>query len=96
MQDRSEATLNYADLIVRVESEVFRDPSIPKGDINVNAEFGKIVLHGQVDDEKQMAQIIEAVRRVPGVQGVVSYLHPKGTPAPQEGPRPGPPGSLPS
>lgn len=98
MQNRSEGGQeNYADLIARVESEVYRDQSIPKGQINVNAEFGTIVLHGYVDDEQQKQRIEQAVRGVPGVKDVVSYLHLEGTPAPQEQPpRHGELGTLPS
>ena len=32
----------------QVESELFRDPEVPKGQINVNAENGKIYLRGEV------------------------------------------------
>src|SRR5215211_1697751 len=38
----------------RVESEVFRDLDLPKGQINLNAEDGVIVLRGQVERPEQI------------------------------------------
>ncbi|HEX2220895.1 MAG TPA: BON domain-containing protein, partial [Candidatus Limnocylindria bacterium] len=35
---------NDATLTEKVESELFRDPSIPKGSININAENGVVVI----------------------------------------------------
>lgn len=87
---------NYADLVQRVETEVFADPAIPKGEINLNAEFGRIVVRGEVTDEKIISYIVQRIWSVPGVDDVVSYLHPAGTPAPAEEPRPGPLGTLPT
>jgi len=34
----------------QVESELFRDEQVPKGQINVNAENGKVYLRGEVGD----------------------------------------------
>ncbi len=34
----------------KVESEIFRDADVPKGQINVNAENGVIVLRGEVEE----------------------------------------------
>jgi gas vesicle protein len=68
-------------LLDRVESQVFADPAIPKGDINVMVVNGRAVLRGQVEDEK-IGAIEEAVRRVVGVREVENLLHAPGTPAP--------------
>jgi BON domain len=70
-------------LLDRVESEVFRDPAIPKGDINVMVIEGKAVLRGQVD-EPQIGAIEAAVRKVVGVKDVENLLHVPGTPAPNK------------
>src|SRR6266487_2156642 len=66
---------NDADLVQRVESEVFRDPDIPKGEININAEDGKIVLRGQMERPDQIRAIEKAVRKVHGVREVENLLH---------------------
>jgi len=73
---------NDATLSQRVESEVFRNPEIPKGRINVNAEQGVVVLRGEVDRPEQIRSIEAAVRRVPGVVDVENLLHLPDTPAP--------------
>jgi BON domain len=70
-------------LLDRVESEVFRDPAIPKGDINVMVVEGKAVLRGQVN-EPQIGEIEAAVRKVVGVKDVENLLHVPGTPAPNK------------
>jgi hypothetical protein len=70
-------------ILDRVESEVFRDPSIPKGDINVMVVEGKAVLRGQVA-EPQIGAIEAAVRKVVGVKDVENLLHTPGTPAPNK------------
>jgi hypothetical protein len=70
-------------LLDRVESQVFKDPSIPKGDINVMVVDGKAVLRGQVA-EPQIGAIEAAVRKVVGVKEVENLLHTPGTPAPNK------------
>ena len=70
-------------ILDRVESEVFRDPSIPKGDINVMVVEGRAVLRGQVA-EAQIGAIEAAVRKVIGVKEVENLLHVAGTPAPNK------------
>jgi osmotically-inducible protein OsmY len=62
-------------LVHKVESIVFRDPTFPKGQINVNAEEGRVFLRGQVDRPELIRELEEAVRRVPGVRGVENRLH---------------------
>jgi len=76
---------NTDDLTIldRVESEVFADPAIPKGDINVMVVEGRAVLRGQVS-ESQIAAIEAAVRQVVGVKDVENLLHVPGTPAPNK------------
>ena len=70
-------------ILDRVESEVFRDPAIPKGDINVMVVEGKAVLRGQVT-QPQIGAIEAAVRKVVGVREVENLLHVPGTPAPNK------------
>ena len=75
---------NDPDLVARVESEIFRDPEIPKGSLNINAYDGKIIVRGQVEDAGQMRNIERAIRRVRGVREVENLLHLPGTPAPNK------------
>ena len=43
---------NDAALVQEVETRLFRDPNVPKGRININAEEGVIVLRGEPDRPK--------------------------------------------
>lgn len=68
----------------RVESEVFRNPDVPKGQINLDVESGVVTVRGQVDNALQIAKIEKDVLKVPGVRGVENLLHVGGTPAPNK------------
>jgi osmotically-inducible protein OsmY len=80
----SDEPVDSVTLTQRVESEVFRDPAIPKGRINVNAENGVIELRGQLDSAEQIERVVARVRRVPGVRDVANLMHLPGTPAPNK------------
>ena len=66
----------------KVETEIFRDDSVPKGQINVNAENGKIVLRGEVGQPEMIRDLEERARSVQGVHDVENLLHLPGTEAP--------------
>jgi hypothetical protein len=66
----------------QVESELFRDEEVPKGQINVNAENGKIVLRGEVGQPKMISDLEDRARKVQGVNDVENLLHLPGTEAP--------------
>jgi osmotically-inducible protein OsmY len=66
----------------KVESEIFRDADVPKGQINVNAENGKVVLRGEVDSPELIDDLVGKARKVQGVQDVENLLHTPGRPAP--------------
>jgi hypothetical protein len=68
----------------RVESEVFRNPDLPKDRINLEVASGVVTLRGQVDNAYQIANVEKAVLKVPGVAGVENLLHVNGTPAPNK------------
>ncbi len=70
---------NDATLKAKVETELFRDPEIPKGRINVNAENRVVVLRGELDRPEQINAIEAKVRSIPGVAAVENLLHLKGT-----------------
>ena len=74
--------LNDQALTEKVKSELFRDASIPAGDLNINAERGVIVLRGQLDNPDQIREIEARVRRIEGVWDVQNLIHLPGLPAP--------------
>ena len=82
LRPRDPSPPSDAALAHRVESEVFRDPEIPKGRVNINVERGVVVLRGELDRPEQINALEAAVRKVPGVRGVENLLHLPGTPAP--------------
>jgi osmotically-inducible protein OsmY len=65
-----------------VESELFRDEQVPKGQININAENGKIVLRGEVGQPEMIKDLEERARSVQGVHDVENLLHLPGAEAP--------------
>ena len=65
----------------KVETEIFRDAEVPKGQINVNAEDGVVYLRGEV--EPDLAQELAAkASKVQGVLSVENLLHAPGQEAP--------------
>jgi len=66
----------------KVETEIFRDAEVPKGQINVNAENGKIVLRGEVEQPSMIKDLEERTRKVQGVREVENLLHTPGNTAP--------------
>jgi hypothetical protein len=74
--------LDDVSLVRKVESELFRDRTIPKGPISINADCGVVVLRGQLEDAQQIQHIEREVRGVAGVRDVENLLHPPEVPAP--------------
>jgi osmotically-inducible protein OsmY len=66
----------------KVESEIFRDAAVPKGQINVNAERGVVVLRGEVEQPEMIDDLVEKTRKVQGVLDVRNLLHVPGQDAP--------------
>jgi osmotically-inducible protein OsmY len=66
----------------KVETEIFRDAEVPKGQINVNAENGVVVLRGEVEQSELIRDLEEKTRKVQGVREVENLLHTPGTPVP--------------
>ena len=64
-------------LVDKVESIVFRDRGIPKGQINVNAENGVVFLRGEVASPELVETLETRVRKVQGVRDVTNLLHAK-------------------
>jgi osmotically-inducible protein OsmY len=59
----------------KVETEIFRDAAVPKGQINVNAEDGVVFLRGEVEQPDLIKDLEEKARSVQGVVGVENLLH---------------------
>jgi hypothetical protein len=74
MQEADKPTPNDATLVQKVESEVFRDPAIPKGKINVNAENGTVFLRGEVGSLALISSLEKKTREVKGVRAVENLL----------------------
>lgn len=68
----------------RVQSELFRDASVPKGQINVNVERGIVVLRGEVPSDEMRGDLVTRVESMTGVWAVKNLLHLPGEPAPTE------------
>jgi osmotically-inducible protein OsmY len=82
---RSEEKLedpNDATLARKVETEIFRDPEVSKGQIDVNAEDGVVILRGEVERPELIKDLEEKTRSVQGVKGVENLLHTPGSDAP--------------
>ena len=73
-----------ATLAQKVESEVFRAPERPKGQVSVNAENGVVYLRGEVESTDLIRELDDAVRKVQGVRDVENLLRVPGAPAPQK------------
>jgi BON domain len=76
--------LNDATLAAKVETDLFRDPTLPKGNLNINVERGVVVLRGQVDSDAQRTEIERRAAAIPGVWSVRNLTHLAGEPAPEE------------
>jgi osmotically-inducible protein OsmY len=66
----------------KVETEIFRAPDAPKGDVSVDVQRGIAHLRGEVADEQWITRLGQEAEKVEGVKGVENLLHRPGTPAP--------------
>jgi len=78
--------LDDVSLVRKVESELGRDRTIPKGPISINADRGIVVLRGELEDAQQIQRIEHEVRKVAGVRDVENLLHPPTVPTPTSHP----------
>jgi osmotically-inducible protein OsmY len=74
-REPAEERLNDPALARKVESEIFRDGDVHKGDISVNAEYGVIYLRGQISDPDAMEELVKRARAVDGVRAVENLTH---------------------
>jgi hypothetical protein len=85
-REQAPPELDDVSLVRKVESELFRDRTIPKGPISINADRGIVVLRGELEDATQIQRIEHQVRTVAGVRDVENLLHPPTVPAPASHP----------
>ncbi len=73
--DRDESFLDDGTLTSKVETKLFRDPSVPKGTININVERGIVVLRGEVPDAEMRDRLATEAGAIGGVWSVHNLLH---------------------
>jgi hypothetical protein len=66
----------------KVETIIFRDDSVPKGDIDVNAANGVVWLRGQAKTPEMIKGLERQCASIPEVRRVENLLHLPKTPAP--------------
>jgi hypothetical protein len=66
--------MNDATLTAKVESQLFRDPKVPKGRININAENGTVVLRGVAETRDQIEHLLAQTASIDGVRVARSLL----------------------
>jgi osmotically-inducible protein OsmY len=77
----AEERLNDPALARKVETEVFRDDAIAKGNVAVNVEYGVVYLRGEVPSQDVMDELTTRARAVDGVRAVENLTHLPGEPA---------------
>ena len=83
LREERKPDLSDETVTAKIMSEVFRDPELPKGDVNVNVEGGVAVLRGTVGRLELIDELVARVRKVQGVRDVASLLHVESTPETQ-------------
>ena len=68
----------------KVESKIFRDADVPKGQINVNVEDGVVYLRGELEQPDLIEDLGAQARNVHGVRAVENLLHVSGEEAPTD------------
>jgi hypothetical protein len=71
----------------KVETEIFRAPDAPKGDVSVDVQNGVANLRGTVADEGWISKLADDAKKVDGIKDVNNLLHRPGTPAPAAKPQ---------
>jgi osmotically-inducible protein OsmY len=71
----------------KVETEIFRSPDAPKGDVSIDVQAGVVHLRGTVADDAWIQRLADDAKKVDGIKGVKNLLHRPGTPAPTAEPR---------
>lgn len=75
LEEAGQFRVDDTTLTQRVESEIYRDASLPRGLVTLHARDGVVTLRGALERHEQMRAFEEAVRKVPGVRDVENLLH---------------------
>lgn len=67
-------TLDDRMITDRVLSIVFRDPDLPKGEVNINTVDGIVYLRGTLTEPSLSSEIEKRVRKVEGVRDVANLI----------------------
>ena len=84
VQHREEEPKDFDDATLKdkVQTELFRDVDVPKGEINVNVQNGVVQLRGEVERPELIDDLVAQARKVQGVRDVENLLHTPGADAP--------------
>ena len=82
LKERDKPQPDDVTLARKVESEIFRGPDVPKGQINVNVEDGVVYQRGELDQPNLIEDLGAQARKVKGVRAVENLLHVPGEEAP--------------
>jgi hypothetical protein len=81
--------LDDVGLARKVETVIFRDASVPKGKIDVNAADGIVWLRGEAKNPEMIKELERQAAAIPEVKKVENLLHLPKTPAPTRPDAPG-------
>jgi hypothetical protein len=81
-EEEPKGEIDDTTLARKVETEIFRADDAPKGSVNVNAEYGKVYLRGEVESPELIEELVAKTRAVQGVKDVENLLHLPGQEAP--------------
>ena len=82
LREEEKPGMDDVTLARKIETEIFRDAGVPKGQINVNAEDGSVFLRGEVRTPELLDELERKAGRVQGVREVRNLMHLPGQPAP--------------
>ena len=82
LREEEKPGMDDVTLARKVETELFRDADVPKGQINVNAEDGVVFLRGEVGTPDLLEELERRAKKVKGVDEVRNLMHLPGQPAP--------------
>ena len=82
LREQEKAQPDDVTLARKVESKIFRDADVPKGQINVNVEDGVVYLRGELEQPDLIEDLGTQARKVKGVRAVENLLHVLGEEAP--------------
>ncbi len=82
VREQEKPGIDEVTLARKVETVIFRDADVPKGQINVNVEDGIVFLRGEVKSMEQYDRLERRARGIKGVRDVHNLLHLAGQKAP--------------